>query len=232
MKDEFGTLLQVVPATVVAVFVFAAGAVFVMVQIVGPTLGSRAMEDLPVRRGARACLTAGIVLLLACLALAALARIKANKQLELWEASAASVLALASFVYVVFSIWCVIGIYHDFVSPISYSGLLGRWQRGRRSLAAEQAFHQLRALRQWLRTACGVGESRDILLALDGFQELLCNYCSQARSKKGVARDEELRDGQQSEYSRTDKIVKSEWRVLLAPRGGLEEETSHEGLVR
>ena len=65
-----------VPATVVAVFVFAVGAVFVMVQIIGPTLGSRAMEDLLVRRRARACVTAGIVLLLACLALAALTRIK------------------------------------------------------------------------------------------------------------------------------------------------------------
>jgi hypothetical protein len=223
----------VVPATVVAVFVFAVGAVFVMVQIIGPTLGSRAMEDLLVRRRARACVTAGIVLLLACLALAALTRIKDKKELELWEASAASVLALASFVYVLFSIWCIISVYHDFVSPISYSRLLGRWQGGRGSLAAEraaeQAFHQLRALRQWLRTACGVGESRDILLALDGFQELLCNYCSEARSKKGEARNEELRDAGQTRYSRTDKIVKSEWRVLLAPRGGLEEETSHEG---
>jgi hypothetical protein len=35
-EGVFTTLLQVVPATVVAIFIFAVGAIFVMVQIIAP----------------------------------------------------------------------------------------------------------------------------------------------------------------------------------------------------
>ena len=72
-EGALATLLQVVPATIAAVFIFAAGAVFIMVQIIGPALGSRAIEALLVTRRARACVIAGVILLVACLALAALA---------------------------------------------------------------------------------------------------------------------------------------------------------------
>ena len=163
-EGVFTTLLQVVPATVVAIFIFAVGAVFVMVQIIAPALGSRAIENLLIRRRSRICVIAGMVLLLACLVLATLARIKNKEpQLDLWEASAASALALGALLYVPLSIWCISTVLHSYVSPSAYSTLLSKWRGGRGPTASEWAFRQLRALRQWLRTACSTGESRDIV---------------------------------------------------------------------
>jgi hypothetical protein len=212
---DLDTLLQVVPATVVAVFVFAVGAVFVMAQIIGPTLGSRAIEALLVRRRARACVIAGMVLLLACLALTALAH-----PLELWEVSAASSLALATLAYVPFSIWCISSVLQGFVSPSAYSTLLSKRQGWGRPLTSDRAFRRLRALRQWLRTACRVGESRDIVFALDGFQKLLGYYCDEARKLgNGKPLNETLRRDPPAEYSRTSEIVNSRWWPLLDPRG-------------
>jgi hypothetical protein len=211
------TLLQVVPATVVAVFIFAVGAVFIIVQIISPTLGSRAIEDLLARRRARICVIAGLVLLLACLTLAALTLIKQEEASELWEASWGSALALATLIYVPLSIWCISSIFHDFVSPDAYSALRSRWRGRSRPLASEWAFSQLRALRQWLRTACGTGESRDIVFALAGFQELLRSYCANARSEDGRSLNEKLRGKPPDEYARTDKIVNSRWREYLDP---------------
>jgi len=224
------TLVQVVPATVVAVFIFAIGAIFVMVQIISPTLGSRAIEDLLTRRRARVCVIAGMVLLVACLTLATLARVRNP---ELWEYSAASALALASLVYVPFSIWCISSLFHDFVSPRSYSMLLSQ-RRGLRllltskrairpprrlwslPLTSEEAFRRLRALRQWLRTACRTGESRDILFALHGFQELLDYYCDEVRPEEGSP-NQALRNRRPAEYSDTGEVVHSRWRTLLDP---------------
>lgn len=211
------TLLQVVPATVVAIFIFAVGAVFVMVQIVSPTLGSRAIENLIVERRARACVIAGMVLLLACLVLAALARIIEKERPEPWEASAAAALALATLLYVPFSIWCISSVLHDHVSPDAYSKLLSKWRRRRGPAASELAFRQIRALRQWLRTACNTGESRDIVFALKGFQELLGNYCTNAGSKEDLSLYEELHNEPPTEYSCTGGIVNSPWRGLLDP---------------
>ena len=218
-EEAFTTLLQVVPATIVAVFVFAVGAIFIIVQIIGPALGSRAIEALLLRRRARACVIVGIILLLACMALTALALIMQEGAPEPWEALVGSVLAVASFFYVPLSIWCISTVFHDFVSPGAYSRLLSRWGVLRRgSVAADWAFHQVRALRQWLRTACGTGESRDIVFALESFQNLLDRYCDEARPGKNKPLNEELREKiLPSEYSRADEIVNSRWRQLLDP---------------
>ena len=211
--DALPTLLQVVPATVVAVFIFAVGAVLVIVQIISPTLGSRAIEDLLAQWRARASVIAGIVLLLACL----VATMQDEKSPG--EASAATALTLAALFYVPVSIVCISSVFHRFVSPSRYSELLGQWRGGSGHLASERAFRQLRALRQWLRTACGSGESRDIIFALRGFQELLDNYCVKA-PKKGRATSEEAHREQPDEYSETGEIFNSKWRALLAPRDG------------
>ena len=233
-KDSLATLLQVVPATVVAVFIFAVGAVFVIVQIISPTLGSRAIEDLLVRRRARICVIAGMVLLLACLALAALALIREKHLKQQWEASAASALALATLIYVPFSIWCISSIFHGFVSPRSYSTLLSRRQGLGRlpafklavwphralwhpPLTSDLAFHRLRALRQWLRTACRTGESRDIVFALRGFQKLVGYYCDEARLEEDKPPGKKLRSKLPAEYFDSGEIVNSDWRVLLDP---------------
>jgi hypothetical protein len=228
-EGALATLLQVVPATIVAVFIFAAGAVFVMAQIIGPTLGSRAIEALIVRRRARACVIAGAVLLLACLALTALARIRDHPP-ELWEASAASALALASLVYVPFSIWCIGSVLRGFISPGVYSTLLSQ-QRGRRHpLTPERAYRRLRALRQWLRTACRVGESRDVVFALYGFQKLLGYYCDVVRNgEHGRPPNKALRRDAPAEYSSTREIVHSSWWILLDPRRVLWNDTSRFG---
>jgi hypothetical protein len=189
-----------------------------MAQIIGPTLGSRAIEALVVRRRARACVVAGAVLLLACLALTALARIR-DRPPELWEASAASALALASLAYVPFSIWCISSVLRGFVFPGVYSTLLSRRRGRRHPLTPDRAFRRLRALRQWLRTACRVGESRDVVFALHGFQELL-GYCDAVRKgENGRPPNERLRREAPAEYTRTREIVHSNWWILLDPRG-------------
>ena len=115
------------------------------------------------------------------------------------------------------------------MSPTAYSALLskwlgggrwlggGKWLGGRGPTASEWAFRQIRALRQWLRTACSTGESRDIVFALKGFQELLNHYCAEARLEKGTSLNEKLRDEPPAEYSLTDEIVNSRWRGLLDP---------------
>ncbi|HZI77234.1 MAG TPA: hypothetical protein VFD73_24990, partial [Gemmatimonadales bacterium] len=217
-EGALSTLLQVVPATVVAVFIFAVGAVFVMVQIVGPTLGSRAIEGLIVRRRARTCVIAGTILLLACLTLAALARIIEKKPPDPWEASSAPVLALATLFYVPYSVWCVSTILHGYVSPGAYSALLSKWRGGGGPLASEWSFRQLRALRQWLRTACSTGESRDVVFALKGFQDLLGHYCAKAGSEENASRYTKFRNQPPPEYSDTEEIVNSKWRGLLDPK--------------
>ena len=228
-ESALPTLLQVVPATVVAVFIFAVGAVFIVVQIIGPTLGSRAIEDLLIRRRARTCVVAGMVLLMACLVLATLALIWQEGPSGLWEASWGSALALATVVYVPFSIWCISSIFHVFVSPSAYSTLRSRYRGERGSLTPDWAFHQLRALRQWLRTACGNSESRDIVFALKGFQELLRVYCENARSEDGKSRNEDLRGGTPTEHSQAGEIVNSKWRKLLDPASIPPEKKSQEG---
>ncbi|HSC48028.1 MAG TPA: hypothetical protein VLG68_08070, partial [Gammaproteobacteria bacterium] len=122
------------------------------------------------------------------------------------------------------------------MTPKAYSRLLSKWRGGRGSTASEWAFRQLRALRQWLRTACSTGESRDIVFALEGFQKLLNHYCANARPKTGASPsekpkpekdaslNEELRK-KPAEYSDTDEVVNSRWRELLDPKSAPPKET-------
>jgi hypothetical protein len=226
-EELFLILLQVVPATIVAVFVFAVGAIFVIAQIIGPALGSRATELLLLRRRVRVCAIAGILLLLADLLLMILVRGKSPQDpdpsldLEWWEEVAGSSLALASFTYIPLAVLSIASVLHMFVSPSAYSTMLSkppRWPGsgwGRR-LTTESAYIRLRALRQWLRTACRSGESRDIVFALLGLDELLTYYCDEAR-KSGTTKhpNHRLREETPAEYDPAREIYVSRWRFLL-----------------
>jgi hypothetical protein len=219
-EGALGTLLQVIPATIVAVFVFAVGAIFVMTQIIGPTLGSRAIEALLIRRRARACTIAGVVILLAGLGLTTFARIGEESGPYLWEAAAASSLALASFIYIPAATLSIVRMFYTFVSPRAYSDLLSQPRKWKRPLTSELAYERLRALRQWLRTACRTGESRDLVFALLGFEQLLGYYCKQVRKAQNKKYpNDTLRKETPAEYDHTGAIVNSRWLVLLDPSG-------------
>jgi hypothetical protein len=230
-EELFITMLQVIPATIVAVFVFAVGAIFVIAQIIGPTLGSRATELLLLRRRIRVCAIAGILILLADLLLTIGAGGTSNQDpsasfdLAWWAEMTGASLALASLCYIPVAILSIVSVLHMFVSPSAYSEMLSRKPKwplsglGRR-LTSESAHIRLRALRQWLRTACRSGESRDIVFALLGLDELLDYYCEEARKPRGGKRDnEQLRARTPAEYDPGSRIVNSRWRFLLNQRG-------------
>ncbi len=62
-EDYLTTLLQIVPSAVVAVFVFAAGTVFVIAQVIAAPLGSRGIEELLASSRGRRVLFFGVALL-------------------------------------------------------------------------------------------------------------------------------------------------------------------------
>ena len=94
------------------------------------------------------------------------------------------------------------------------------WLLERRQLTFSRACRRLRALQQRLRTACSIGESRDVLFTLYGFQELLDYYCAEARRlEDGKLASKTLRGRPSNESSSTDEIVNSCWRVPLDQTG-------------
>jgi len=198
--DFLTTLLQVVPATVVAVFVFAAGAVFVVAQVIHSPLGSRGVEELLLSRRVYAAIVAGVFLLFGSVVLVFIAR-PAGKTMEFnrrsWPyatltgsevtepaageldyrvASAGTVLAVASAVYALLAIWGIVVVLSDFVYPERYMKRLIPFEGKSTRATAENLYRAVRALRQWLRISCGSGESRDLMFALLGMRELVTAY--------------------------------------------------------
>jgi hypothetical protein len=92
------TVAQVVPATVVAVFVFALGAVFVVAQILIPSRGARSISVLLRYVRTRLVLAAGVVLLVGSLLIVPGGP---PEHLEHWRAELAAALLVAAGLYIV-----------------------------------------------------------------------------------------------------------------------------------
>jgi hypothetical protein len=90
------------------------------------------------------------------------------------------------------------------------------WLLEKRPLTFPRACRRLRALQQRLCTACSIGDSRDVIFTLYGFQELLDYYCIEARRPEdGKLINETLRGRPSKEYSSAGEFSSSSWRVLL-----------------
>ena len=241
-EDYLTTLLQIVPSAVVAVFVFAAGTVFVIAQVIAAPLGSREIEELLASSRGRRVLLFGVALLVASLSLAVVAP-DVDDGLPFWTKAAASVLAAATVGYAISAVILIFRLSQEFMQPEQYATRLSSTDRDR-PLDSEQAYRRLRTIRQWLRTACASGESRDIIFALDAFRKLVERYADHARTERRrelaatEAADSDagavsttsgqaprsLRRDRPREYADTAAVVKIHWRRLRpgsspGPRG-------------
>jgi hypothetical protein len=194
-KDTLTTLLQVIPSVIVAVFIFAAGTIFVIAQLINTALGSRAVLSLLTQDSARAGVIAGMVLLLASLTLATVATLPPDpEELPLRQSSAAVALSIATALYVLAAMRILVGVVWIYVDPSAYSTALSEDIHAKKSTASDELYDKLRALRQWLRTATASGESRDIVFAQAGLERLLGTYL------KAVTENNRIRDIAPSEY--------------------------------
>jgi hypothetical protein len=176
------TVAQVIPATVVAIFVFALGAIFVVAQIVIPGRGSRAIGELFSYTRARLVLVGGLVLLggslLIVLGTASSAR---------WRLELATVLVWATIIYLVAATGLIFWTFVDQISPRRFMERLTRTPQvtflgPRRQWTSEELFTVLRVLRGWLRTVNRIGESRDLQFALEGVLALMQSYAEDVRA--------------------------------------------------
>ncbi|WP_448628125.1 hypothetical protein [Geodermatophilus sp. URMC 64] len=213
------TLLQIVPATVVAVFVFAAATVFVIAQVIHSPLGSRGVEVLLSSRRSRFVLRAGVLLLIASLLFAVFAPgvPRDDAAIRGVPAVLATALAAATALYAGWAVVVIFGLLRDFVQPERYADRLCRPDE-QGFLESEDAYRSVRTIRQWLRTACGSGESRDITLALVAMRNLVEWYI---RSATGEHRPEseqnELRCLPPQEYKKTRTVVDTHWQDIWTP---------------
>lgn len=177
-QDTFATLLEVIPAVVVAVAIFTAGTLFVIAELISSTLGSRAVLNLLTSDVARAGVIIGMMLLVASLAGATAADLPDDPvPMPLLWSSFAVALAVATAVYAGLAMRMLVAVVWTFVDPVAYSRYLARPVADTDTeKAVEDLYKRVRALRQWLRTAAGCGESRDLQFALLGLERLLLQY--------------------------------------------------------
>jgi hypothetical protein len=184
------TVAQVVPAIVVAIFVFAVGSLFVVAQVVPPARGTRAVELL---RGRFLSWTLSPALALTPLA-ASLLVLEPSKAKPL-----ASALLLGSVVYLFASTACLLAVLGEATDPTHFGALLSSRHRSALAVLSESPGkgpgrmlspmssrnHQsaindlygiVRTLRGWARSAATAGDSRELQLALEGHLELIKDY--------------------------------------------------------
>jgi hypothetical protein len=200
--EGIDTIAQVVPATVVAVFVFALGAVFVIAQIVIPSRGTRSVSELLRYVRMRLVLAVGVGLLVGSLFVTT----GGHGDLNQWRAALAAALLIASGLYILlataFLAWSLVGQ----ISPRSFKERLvlrpRRWGLApwrQKSWDAENLFWTLRVFRGWIRTVNRIGESRDLHFALDGLLHLVRDYVNDAREEPAI------RTAEPSDYSTAKK---------------------------
>ena len=115
--DGLGIVVQVVPAVVIAIFVFAAGTSFVVAQVVPQARGTRAVEML---RGRHVAWTISPALALTPLSTLVLVLPPAPAE------SLALALLLGSLFYLLFSTACLLAILREATDPVTFGGLLQR----------------------------------------------------------------------------------------------------------
>jgi hypothetical protein len=197
------TVAQVVPATVVAVFVFALGAVFVIAQLVIPSRGTRSVSVVLRYVRMRLVLTASVVLLIGSL----LVTTGGGGDLNQWRAALAAALLVASGLYIVlataFLAWTLVGqlsprLFKERLVARPRRWGLAPWRQS--SWDSENLFWTLRVFRGWIRTVNRIGESRDLHFALDGLLDLVKDYVQDARKKPAIrtAEPSDYRDAKES----------------------------------
>ena len=172
--DMLATIAQVIPATVVAIFVFALGTTFVMAQIVVPSRGSRSIGELFKYSRVQAVLVGGLILLGGSLVITLGTRgTGGTKDPTPWSLALATVLVAATVLYLLAATCLIVWTFVDQLSPRRFKDRLTDpppispmgWRRG---WTSEELYRVLRVLRRWLRTVNRVGESRDLQFAVEG----------------------------------------------------------------
>ena len=195
------TTAQIVPAIVIAIFVFAVGTLFVVAQVVPPARGTRAVEVL---RGRHGIWTVSPALVLA----------PGSALVLVLPARAASLLASALLVgvvvYLLASTASLLDILREATDPAAFARLMRRqqaralrrlsedpdtqstkslvptweppawgWWTGRpqnRQAAVDELYHVTRTLRGWARSAATAGDSRELHVALDATLAMVKDY--------------------------------------------------------
>ena len=217
VKDGNGvqTVAQVVPATVVAIFVFALGAVFVIAQIVVPSRGSRTITVLLQDWRLRIVLVFGLALLAGALLLSG----RSGDGNGAWRGDLAAGLVAATVIYVPCTTILFALSLKNFATPGPYKDLLLRRPLllglvPRRHPSPYDFYWRLRVLRGWMRTVSNTAESRDLLFALQGVVELVDQYCcAAARDRVPPIHDDppdEYRQAQKSPIGRADRDRRGE----------------------
>lgn len=181
------TIVQVVPAVVIAIFVFAAGTSFVVAQVVPPARGTRAVQLLRARH-----LGLTIAPALALTPLSALVVVLKPT----CAAPLASALLIGSVAYLFVATWCLLGILGEATDPVHYSRLLrskhdsamrklrGPSRRVTQQRAVNAQYDTIRALRGWTRTAATSGDSRELHVSLETTLALLEDYATVKHREK------------------------------------------------
>jgi hypothetical protein len=215
---EVETAVQVVPAIVVAIFVFAAGTSFVVAQVVPQSRGTRAVEVLRSRHLAWTIAPALALTPLTVLVLW-------FEQEGAWSLAAA--LLIGSVAYLLVSTGCLLSILAEATNPQRFAALLrsqhlaavqmmratsdagaaadgladragygwawlrSRWRTDtRRTEAVENLYGTVRTLRGWARSSATVGDSRELQIALEGILDLVADYAMLCPTdRSGVPRE-------------------------------------------
>ena len=179
-EDAVQTAVQVVPAVVVAIFVFAVGTLFVVAQVVPQPRGTRAVEVLRTRH-----LMWTISPALALTPLSALLLVMEPD--DRMTSALATALVIGATLYLFASTACLLAILGEATDPILFAALLRRRQRNalwahRMGLArvtqaaVNSLYDTVRTLRGWARSAATSGDSRELQVALEGTLNLIRSY--------------------------------------------------------
>jgi hypothetical protein len=198
------TIVQVVPAIVIAIFVFAAGTLFVVAQVVPQARGTRAVEVL---RNRHLGWTISPALALTPLTIVVLVL---EPRLA-WPLALA--LLLGAVAYLLLSTGFLLSILGEATNPLLYAVLANsqdaavavlhadsypgpvpkkrrgvgyawrKWQIKRRrnrgdphQAAVDELYGVVRTLRGWTRSAATAGDSRELQVALEGTLDLVDSY--------------------------------------------------------
>jgi hypothetical protein len=222
------TIAQVIPATVVAIFVFALGATFVIAQIVVPSRGSRSIGELFSYRRVRWVLVGGLVLLGGSLLITLgpdgtdTSGPAGTDTSPPWSLELATVLVAATILYIGVATCLIVWTFLDQLSPRLFKERLTNPPRinplGSRGWTSEELYRVLRVLRGWLRTVNRVGESRDLQFGLEGVHELVTAYAGEVwKEGSDGTRRSRLYDPPKS-YEQARKAARTQ--IPLPPCGG------------
>jgi hypothetical protein len=182
------TVAQVIPATIVAVFIAVLGLGFIVAQLVAPVRGSRAVTGQHESRRLRAVVIVGLALLVASLLLSTASE-SSDRRL-----SNATALIIATIVYLVGSTIIISTLLTETIDPKRFSDKIvdGARRCTRRhsnnpQFVSEDLYARVRIFRGWLRTVNQIGESRDLQYAIRGTEKLVDVYIDTLNSPSRLA---------------------------------------------